>query len=212
MDERASLNAALYDLIAGHYVERNTNPSNDFTDFRDQFVSVVSRNGTVADLGCGPGRDVATLTTAGMRVVGVDLSLGMLARASTYGLPVIRGDICLPPIAHGSCDGIWSSASLLHVPIEHTLSTLTTWRALVKPAGILGLSTSLGGTDGWEHGWELTPHDPETQSTIVDTQRWFVHRDPQELVDQITKAGFDITHVAERVSHRHWFQVLARAS
>lgn len=45
------------------------------------FAELVGGEGTVADVGCGPGRSTAHLASLGLRVYGLDLSESMLAVA-----------------------------------------------------------------------------------------------------------------------------------
>ncbi len=217
MDDRAQRRAASYDVIVDRYAERNANPSTEFTDFRDLFRTAVAPQGLVLDLGCGPGRDAKALKEANLKVIAIDLSWGMVKHARSERIITIHGDLRRPPLAPAAFDGLWSAASLLHVPVEQTISTLTNWRALLKPNGILGLSTSLTNhghaeAQGWEHGWELTPYAPSTQPGTADIQRWFVHRRRDDLIEQLSTAGFTVTQTAEVVSHRRWLQVLARAT
>lgn len=82
-----SLVAPLYDL--------------DFEDFDDDVTMyrelAQRQRGAVLELACGTGRVAVELARAGLEVVGVDLSAGMLdvARERTRGLPVelVEGDI-----------------------------------------------------------------------------------------------------------------------
>ena len=54
------------------------------------------------DLACGAGRHVAALREAGLGALGLDLSEDLLALAVGDGLPVVRGDMRVLPIATGS--------------------------------------------------------------------------------------------------------------
>lgn len=80
------------------------------------------------------------------RVVGVDLSAGMLARArqsvAAAGLTqvdLVEADATsLPRFADGSFDLILCSAGLLYLPVQEALRE---WRRLVTPGGLVGFST-----------------------------------------------------------------------
>lgn len=194
---------ATYDEIAPAYDEQNRIASDEFAAFRATFCRDVA--GRVADLGCGPGRDLAALTAAGVDVVGVDRSTGMLALARGRGR-VVRGDLRRPPLRAGSLGGVWSSAALLHVPRDEVLDTLLAWRALLAPGGLLGLSTSLGDDEGWERVPYASP-----SPVGGPLHRWFVHHDEEALLEQLARAGFTVTWSARRTSHRDWLMVLATA-
>ena len=165
--------------------------------------------GPVADLGCGPARDLAAFLAAGLECVGVDLSDGMLAVARRSGLPVVRGDLRRPPLAPGSLGTVYSCAALLHVPREDVPGTLRGWRRLLRPGGALHLSTSLGGGEGWE----VVPYAPDRGPRGGQhLQRWFVHHELDPLVAAVREAGFDVEEATTRTSHRAWARVTARAA
>jgi SAM-dependent methyltransferase len=195
---------ATYDRVAEDYDRTTLQPSPELLAFRDGFVAAVT--GPVADLGCGPGRDLGAMRAAGLTAIGVDLSTGMLRRAARAGLPVVRGDLRRPPLRPGSLGGVWSCAALLHVPRPDVPSTLATWHGLLRPGGHLGLSTSLGD----DEGWELVPYEgPGPKGGPL--HRWFVHHDEAELLAMLTAAGFTVRSHEQRVSHRHWTMIRATA-
>lgn len=71
----------------------------------DGLVPLAGRR--VLDLACGPGRHAAQLSSRGARVVGLDLSLPLLARARmrTRGaVPMVRADMRQLPFGPGTFD------------------------------------------------------------------------------------------------------------
>ncbi len=193
-----------YQQIAQNYEVQTRITSPEFTAFRDAFAARAE--GPVADLGCGPGQHAEALRAAGLTVLGVDLSTAMLALAARRGVPVIQGDLRQLPLRPAAFGALWSSASLLHVPIEDVDRTLTQWHALLRPGGLLGLSTSLGG----EQGWELVPYATPLP-TEQPLSRWFVHHERADLLARLAGAGFTVQHHEVRVTKRTWLMVLARA-
>jgi SAM-dependent methyltransferase len=141
-------------------------------------------------------------------VVGIDASKNMAARARGEGVSMLVADMRSMPLAPGSLDGIWSVASLLHVPRGDVRETLASWRTLLRTSGVLGLSTSLGN----DEGWEACPYDPTAQHDPAGLRRWFVHHDESDLLGLVNNAGFDIISSRERVSNRRWLQILACVS
>lgn len=203
-EDKVASTQATYDRVAVDYQRRTSEPTAEFAAFRQAFSDQVQ--GRVVDLGCGPGRDLAWLRAQGHEGYGVDLSAGMLALARGAGLPVVRGDLRQPPVAAGSVQAVWSSAALLHVPREDVPRTLRAWHALLQPGGRLGLSTSLGG----DEGWEVVPYDgPDPQGG--DLHRWFVHHTAEGLGDQLTDAGFSVLSTEFRAGGREWLMVHAVA-
>ena len=195
---------ATYDSVAEDYDRTTQGPSPELLAFRGGFAAEAGS--PVADLGCGPGRDLAAFRDAGITAIGVDLSSGMLRRAARHDLAVVRGDLRRPPLRPRSFAGIWSCAALLHVPRPDVPSTLATWHGLLRPGGHLALSTSLGG----DEGWELVPYaGPGPKGG--ELHRWFVHHDENELLAMLTTAGFTVRSHEQRVSHRHWTMIRATA-
>lgn len=60
----------------------------------------------VLDLACGAGRHTAALRRRGYRTLGVDLSLTLLARMRTKGLPRVAGDMRRLPFTDESFDWV----------------------------------------------------------------------------------------------------------
>lgn len=193
-----------YDRVAVDYQRQSRDPAEGFKRFRAEFNEAFT--GRMVDLGCGPGRDLGWFRDQGHEAFGVDLSDGMLALARSAGLPVVRGDLRCPPIKASAVQAIWSSAALLHVPREDVPRTLAAWHSLLTPGGRLGLSTSLGG----DEGWELVPYagaDPEGG----ELHRWFVHHTVEGLTGVLKEVGFTVLSTESRTTHREWLQVHAVA-
>jgi SAM-dependent methyltransferase len=207
LDDVRIATARAYDTIVDEFVRRNTAINADLVEFRHQFLRAVGDGGSVIDVGCGPGRDAIDFASHGLHVIGIDASTNMARYAHSEGVPVVIGDMRAPPVAARSLDGIWSAASLLHVPRADVGATLASWRSLLRPGGVLGLSTSLGE----DEGWEACPYDPGSQHDPVGLRRWFVHHGERQLLALIGDAGFQVMMSRERASNRRWLQVLARA-
>lgn len=109
----------------------------------------------VLDLGCGTGLPTAgQLAEAGLRVVGVDLSAGMVARsrANVPEAEFVQADIAdLPagePLLPGSFAGVTAFFSLLMLRRAEIPSTLRAAHGLLEPGGLLALSMVEADVDG----------------------------------------------------------------
>ena len=204
LDDRTSLNRLTYDRIAARYVEnqirQESGTNNLFASLQKAFLTSLPVGAVVADLGCGPARDGARFAAEGFRVVGMDLSSGMLAAAS--GLPgrLAQADLRAIPIAGSALDGIWSTAALLHVPERDTEQVLREFRRALHPAGTLALVTALGETSRLE----AVPYAPSEQ-------RWYVYRSSEVLRQQLESAGFAISTEDHIAGTRVWCAILAQA-
>lgn len=85
-------------------------PHRDQAD-ADRLVALLCRNLPwragirVLDVGCGAGRHSQALAAAGARVIGLDLSAALLARAREAGVgPLVRADMRTLPVRPGSMD------------------------------------------------------------------------------------------------------------
>lgn len=200
-----AVNRATYDRIADLYTanQREKKPADGrwFPDIEDAFLGSVPAGGLLGDLGCGPGLDGARFAEAGFRVIGMDLSAGMLTVAArSLDGRVAQADLRALPIEGDRLDGIWCSAALLHVPEEHTTDVLKEFRRVLRSSGSLALVTALG--DGPR--FEAVPYAP-------DERRWFVYRHADRLRQQLRESGFNIRTEHEVVGNRKWATLLASA-
>lgn len=140
---------AAYDRIAGEYLAR----------WRDRRVverpltmlaTLLPAGALVLDLGCGPGFDAAALRAQGLRVVGADLSWQMvrLGREHYPGV-YVQADMRRLPLAAGTVDGIWASASLLHLPRSLLAPVLAEGRRVLVNDGLFYLSLKEGRGEAW---------------------------------------------------------------
>jgi 2-polyprenyl-3-methyl-5-hydroxy-6-metoxy-1,4-benzoquinol methylase len=107
-----------YDLGAHVYASSWTEPHPWLEEERKRFLSEVKANGTLLDVGCGPGRDSDYWKSQGLDVLGIDNSPKMIELARmTY--PEINFKV-LPIFDVESLgrnfDYIWASYVLLHIP------------------------------------------------------------------------------------------------
>jgi SAM-dependent methyltransferase len=158
--------------------------------------------GTVLDLGCGSGRDLAALREAGFAPTGLDISPRLAAMAEEHsGCPVLVGDMRNPPLENVTFDGIWAAASLLHLHRSEIPAVLDRMRRLLAPGGRLFASVKAGS------GEERTQDG-----------RWFTYFHPQEWRDLLAASGFteieighDIGEAGRTRSNEGWIQSFASA-
>lgn len=200
-------NRSTYDRIARRYARHQDGlPSGDahwLLELESSFVSGLPPEALVADLGCGPADDGARLTGKGCRVVGMDISSGMLRiAAERLDHRVAQADLRAVPVGSGVLDGVWNVASLLHVPDRHTQRVLREFSRILQPSGSLVLvtATATGPT---------TFHEPVGYAP--EENRWFVYRDRTTLGRQLRLAGFTIVAETLLGGSREWWAVLARS-
>ncbi|MFH8934246.1 class I SAM-dependent DNA methyltransferase [Streptomyces griseosporeus] len=108
-----------YDTVAEDYAEHFRDTLAGRPLDRAQlvaFAELVGGDGTVADLGCGPGRITAYLASLGLSLYGLDLSESMvaIARRENPGLRFEQGSMARLDVADGSLAGAVCWYSTIH--------------------------------------------------------------------------------------------------
>jgi malonyl-CoA O-methyltransferase len=106
----------------------------------------------VLDAGCGTGRYLQILDALGARVVGVDLSAAMIARARPVSPRLLRADMSALPLAAGCCDVVVSGLAV--IDIEMLDRVAAEWARVLCHRGVVVYSTVH--PVGRELGWQRT--------------------------------------------------------
>jgi 2-polyprenyl-3-methyl-5-hydroxy-6-metoxy-1,4-benzoquinol methylase len=116
----------------------------DMTGFYEPFVATLPKNAHILDAGCGSGRDTRAFLMMGYRVTAIDLSEEMVIRARAFSGAEVqkRGIEDVDEVA--VYDGVWSCASLLHVPQKNLQSAMSGLFRSLKPSGSWFLSFKNG--------------------------------------------------------------------
>ncbi len=99
----------------------------------------------ILDLGCGPGRDIATFVARGHAPVGLDgaVAFVQMARAAT-GCEVWHQDFLALELPTGRFDGIFANAVLFHVPTQELGRVLDDLRRALVTGGVFFCSNPRG--------------------------------------------------------------------
>jgi len=106
----------------------------------NRFIEYLKNGSKVLDAGCGPGRDSKVFYDLGFNIFGVDLSSNLLKIASQKCPQGIfkKADFLSLPFNDKYFDGIWASASLLHLEnISDVEKALSEFNRVLKKDGIL---------------------------------------------------------------------------
>jgi SAM-dependent methyltransferase len=124
------------------YIERTFQV--EMEDFQNRFLQYLPPKARILDAGCGPGRDVLAFTKKGYTVLGFDAAEEMVKYVNRQlGLLAVRGFFHEMEFSE-AFEGVWASASLVHVPPSVLADVLQKlWKALT-PNGILGISFKEG--------------------------------------------------------------------
>ncbi len=134
----------------------------DMSVLREKFLSRLRPGARILDAGCGSGRDAKAFHDQGFTVEAFDASPALVKLATEYcGFEIKLGKFS-ELSAFSSFDGIWSCASLLHLPADEIPVALNgLWHAL-RPGGSFYLSFKLGSGERFQDGRHFTDVDETT--------------------------------------------------
>lgn len=141
--EGQKITKAVYEdpaIVSGYIDVQSKNPR--LAEVVEAFAKTLPQNGSVIDIGCGPGHDSYLFAELGFNVVGVDYSSEMIKAAKglkqTENAPDFRqADMRQlgEKFGEDSFDAAWVSASLLHIPEKEAGSVLEGIHKIVKDGG-----------------------------------------------------------------------------
>ncbi|CAK6511226.1 class I SAM-dependent methyltransferase [Rickettsia helvetica] len=116
----------------------------DLSDNYKAFTSYLPEKAHILDAGCGVGRNTKYFLSQGYQVTAFDGSTEMVKLASKETGTNVRQltfqDIDFDEL----CDGVWTQATLLHVPYNETTNVYKKIHAALKPEGIFYASYGYG--------------------------------------------------------------------
>jgi SAM-dependent methyltransferase len=120
----------------------------------DRFAGRLRGQGTVCELGCGPGQIARYLKDRGVEMKGIDLSSEMVkqARRLNPDIPFERGDMLALDLPEASLAGIVCFYAIIHLSRDQVPRALEQMCRALQPEGRLLLSF---------HGGEGTLHRAE---------------------------------------------------
>jgi ubiquinone/menaquinone biosynthesis C-methylase UbiE len=187
-----------YDLITAEYARQNAAAWGNLVDQMKVLAAGLPSGSVVADIGCGPGRDIVLLRAAGLRAIGIDLSLGQLRTSSLTG--VVQADMGQLPLRGGSVDAIWCQAALLHILRTAVPAVLAEFARVTRLGGALYVSVAEGDGEGFQVASKYGS----------DRRRWFtLHREP-DLTALLVEAGFAVRQMRRDHGRGAWLSVHAQ--
>lgn len=201
MSDPTALTSRTYDRVAAEYHDRRLDRSHIQTKL-DQLCSRLAPSALVLDLGCGPGFDSAAMRQRGHRVLGIDLSQGMIRFARRqYPGPYIQADMRHLPLGQ-KLDAVWAAASLLHLTAADFPVALGECFRILKSGGYLSLHLKAGEGENWENG-----------RFSVDAPRFFTYWTDVDLDRALAETGFvaiqDHT-LSSTTGHQTWLYRLVQ--
>lgn len=131
------------------------------------FLELLPDGGRVLDWGCGSGRDSLAMMRAGYDVLPADLSDAMADATEALTGLMVRRESFADLDDEGVFDGIWASASLLHVPSKELPGALARAVRALKPGGVLYVSFKYGDFEGERNGRWFNDMDETALHSVV---------------------------------------------
>ena len=124
----------------------------DMTQHYEEFLNYLPKYGEILDCGCGSGRDTLKFKNLGYYVTAIDGSVEMCKLASEHSGVDVKHMQFQEIDFVDELDGIWASASLLHVPSSEIEDVLKRLKTSLKDNGILYASFKHGDFEGHRNG------------------------------------------------------------
>jgi SAM-dependent methyltransferase len=139
----------------------------DLSAIHARFLAHVPPGGAILEAGCGSGRDALAFKRGGYAVTAFDGSAKMVELATTHsGLPVQH--LRFEDVAwENAFDGIWSCASLLHVPRSDLEGVMRCLARALKPGGAWFMSFKLGETERFANERHFTDMTPDMLAALL---------------------------------------------
>ena len=116
------------------------------------FLDKVPSDGSILDAGCGSGRDAVNFQKKGYQVQAFDPSENLIQMAKEKFNFEIQKSTFLDFEFDTKFDGIWSCASLLHVPTDDLPNVFKKFENALKENGIIYASFKYGSFEGERNG------------------------------------------------------------
>ena len=195
---------ASYDADAAAYRAGTQEMPDSVRAAMDRFVEALPAGARVLEIGSGPGRDARALEDAGLSVRRTDVTPAFvrMLRADGYAadlLDPLRDDVA-DPERDAPYDGVWASASLLHVRREDLPTVLERLAGATVGGGVLQLAVKEG------DGARFSVHGN------VSGPRHFTFWRAEQLQEVLARAGWAVDEVRRGEGRRGevWLDVFAR--
>ena len=137
VDARRAAVVADYDAGAANY-DGDPYPNETQQEWVERLLTMCPPGGTVLDAPCGTGRYFSMVADAGLRVVGIDQSSGMLDQARRRGIAIDLEHVGLQELAYvARFDAVMTIDAMENVAPEDWPLVLANLRRAVRPGGHL---------------------------------------------------------------------------
>jgi SAM-dependent methyltransferase len=146
--------------------------------------------GTIADVGCGPGHVTRFLAARHPRVIGIDISRGMIGVAREHAplLAFTVGSMLQRPAADDAWSGIVALYSIIHLTAADRALACREFARMVRPGGWLLAAFHI---DSPDFAAGEVNHLTTWFGEDVELDGYFL--EPADVVRHVEAAGFTVT-------------------
>lgn len=155
-----------YDENAQEFFDGTVNA--DMSQHHEEFIKLLPEKGHILDAGCGSGRDAKMFISKGFEVTAIDGSQKMCEIASEFIGQDVKHMQFQEIEYENEFDGIWASASLLHVSSEEIEMVLKRLEKSLKANGIFYASFKYGDFEGVRNGRYFTDHSEKSARELFE--------------------------------------------
>lgn len=120
----------------------------DFMATQERFLSKLSVDACILDLGCGSGRDTKYFLDQGYNVEAIDGSEELCKLASTYTGIEVKNMLFQDLQEVDKYDAIWAYSSILHLPYAELVGVMKKMVIALKDNGLIYASFKCGTFEG----------------------------------------------------------------
>ena len=155
----------------------------------NRFAEAMTGAGLVADLGCGPGHVAGYLGEQGVRMVGIDVSPGMIRVAKELhpALDFRVGDMTALDLPDGSLAGVIAFYAIVHFQPDELGPAFREMRRVLSPGGLALLAFHVG---------EEVVHLDDLFGAPVSLD--FRFHVPEKVIEALESARFTVMERTER--------------
>jgi SAM-dependent methyltransferase len=137
-----------------------------------KLLSLLKPGAHILEAGCGPGRDAKAFLDRGYKVTAFDASQSLAKLAEELTGQPVRVMRFEELEDREEYDGVWASASLLHVPSSQIDDVLMRLARALRPGGILYITVKTGAGERLDsHGRLFNDYTPERLHETLSRQR-----------------------------------------
>ena len=144
-----------------------------FTEVQDKFLEKLNPDAYILDFGCGAGRDTKYFLSRGYQIDAIDGSEQLCRIASKYTGIKVRQMLFQELDEKEKYDGIWTCASILHLPKKQLREVLENMYAALKSEGWIYTSFKYGKFEGERNGRYFTDFTTDTFKEFIHDMHGF---------------------------------------